>query len=334
MPRDAESGSGGGGGVVSQGAGAGAAGPWAVRLSDGAAFYVGAKEAQLPAALVGGRLDVNLGAQGGFDLAANVTDRDARLLGRAKILDSAGAVIDPALKGQLPAALSGGRLDVAIGAPVTLGRVDVNAALAAGSQVRVFDGTDELTILPVRTQPATTEKTAVVTELPNRLATYACVTTTITPAITVGVKELLAIWNGAEAKDKYLVELWATGLVTTAGTAGRSAIRVSTITSAPTGGTELGKVDISGAGASGMTNTMQVKTGGGAIGTTFIRKLVEWTTQTVGRIDVPLFVASNPGNGIILRGGANAGISIDIEREVAHTALVDLWTIGARWIEL
>lgn len=39
-----------------------AGGPFAVRLSDGAAFYAGAKEAQLPAALVGGRLDANLGA--------------------------------------------------------------------------------------------------------------------------------------------------------------------------------------------------------------------------------------------------------------------------------
>lgn len=52
----------------------------------------------------------------------DVTDRDARLLGRAKILDSAGAVIDPALKGQLPAALVGGRLSVdasGVAVPVT-----------------------------------------------------------------------------------------------------------------------------------------------------------------------------------------------------------------------
>lgn len=47
---------------------------------------------------------------------ADVSDRDARLLGRVKNLDSAGAVIDPALKGQLPAALVGGRLDENVGA--------------------------------------------------------------------------------------------------------------------------------------------------------------------------------------------------------------------------
>lgn len=50
------------GGAVDQGTGAGAAGPWSVRLSDGSAFYDGTKTGQLPAALVGGRLDTNLGA--------------------------------------------------------------------------------------------------------------------------------------------------------------------------------------------------------------------------------------------------------------------------------
>jgi hypothetical protein len=48
--------------TATQGAAAGAAGPWSVRLSDGAAFYDGTKTGQLPAALVGGRLDENVGA--------------------------------------------------------------------------------------------------------------------------------------------------------------------------------------------------------------------------------------------------------------------------------
>jgi hypothetical protein len=39
-----------------------AASPHSARLSDGAAFYDGTKTAQLPAALVGGRLDENVGA--------------------------------------------------------------------------------------------------------------------------------------------------------------------------------------------------------------------------------------------------------------------------------
>lgn len=39
-----------------------AAAPFSVELSDGAAFYTGAKTGQFPAALVGGRLDTNIGA--------------------------------------------------------------------------------------------------------------------------------------------------------------------------------------------------------------------------------------------------------------------------------
>jgi hypothetical protein len=87
-----------------------------VRIRDAAdaAFIEPVIKTQLPAALVGGRLDVNIGASAAT-VTADVSDRDARLLGRTKILDSAGAVIDPALKGQLPAALVGGRLDDNIG---------------------------------------------------------------------------------------------------------------------------------------------------------------------------------------------------------------------------
>jgi len=49
-----------------------AASPFSNRLSDGAAFYDAAKTGQLPAALVGGRLDMNLGAS-----SATVTAKDA-----------------------------------------------------------------------------------------------------------------------------------------------------------------------------------------------------------------------------------------------------------------
>jgi hypothetical protein len=75
----------------------------------------------------------------------DVTDRDARLLGRAKILDSSGAVIDPALKGQLPAALVGGRLSVdasGVAVPVTdnAGSLTVDAPVGTPLWVRLSDG--------------------------------------------------------------------------------------------------------------------------------------------------------------------------------------------------
>lgn len=280
-------------------------------------------------------------SDGGGSLTVDALDLDIRNLATGqdkvdvRLRDAADAAfIDPVIKGQLPAALVGARLDVNVGASVAIDVSD-RAAREVG-RVRLWDGTDEATITPLRTLPAGgTDKVLNIREIPNRLSTFAVTIATQTPAITIGVKELLALWHASTGtKDIYIVELWATAVITTASTAGRTTLRVSNITSAPTGGTELTKLDIVQGGTTDLTNAMQVKTGGGAIGTTFIRKLAEWATQTVGRIEIPLFVASNPGNGIVLPAGSNAGISIDIEREVAHTALVDLWTVGARWLEV
>lgn len=78
-----------------------AASPHSNRLSDGTSFYDAAKTGQLPAALVGGRLDVNIGA------------------GTVTVQDGAGSItVDSA---QLPAALVGGRLDVVVGAALPTG---------------------------------------------------------------------------------------------------------------------------------------------------------------------------------------------------------------------
>lgn len=64
----------------------------------------------------------------------DVSDRDVRLAGRVKNLDSAGAVIDPALKGQLPAALSGG------------GNLKVSLAEDGGAVIGVDDNGSSLTV--------------------------------------------------------------------------------------------------------------------------------------------------------------------------------------------
>lgn len=257
---------------------------------------------------------------------------DAQL--RASAVPVSGPVTDAQLRASA-VPVSGPLTDAQLRASAVSVDVSDRAAREVG-RTRIWDGTDEVTVVPMRTQPAATEKGIPTFEIPNRLATYSTATAEIAPAITAGVKELLAIWSAvAGTKDKYIVEVWITGLVTTASTAGRTTARISTITTAPTGGGELGKADVSGAGASDMTNTMSVKTGGGAIGTTFVRREAWHATQAVGsRISEPLFQASNPGNGIILRAGSGSGISIDIERAVAHTALVDQWTVSVRWLEV
>lgn len=85
--------------VVAQGAGAGAAAPWSARLTDGATFYIAALAAQFPALLVGGRLDVNVGASVLPTGAATEVTLATRVAAT-----------------QLPAALVGGRLDANVGA--------------------------------------------------------------------------------------------------------------------------------------------------------------------------------------------------------------------------
>lgn len=59
-----------------------AAAPFSIRLSDGAAFYDATKTGQLPAALVAGRLDINIGAVGAVTF--DVSDRAARLVGQVE----------------------------------------------------------------------------------------------------------------------------------------------------------------------------------------------------------------------------------------------------------
>lgn len=129
-----------------------------MKLSDGVdtALVSAAGELSVDMSDRSGRL---LGVIASITAAVDVSDRDARLVGRIKNLDSAGAVIDPALKGQLPAALVGGRLDVNLGAsgitlPVSLAAaVDVSdraarllGVLSTGSNVigsvKLTDGTD------------------------------------------------------------------------------------------------------------------------------------------------------------------------------------------------
>lgn len=75
---------GGGGGSSNQGTPNTVANAWPTKVTDG-----------VDVLLVNGDGSIDVG----------VLDRDARLLGRVKLLDSGGAVIDPALKGQLPASL-------------------------------------------------------------------------------------------------------------------------------------------------------------------------------------------------------------------------------------
>lgn len=84
-------------------------------------FFQATQPVSLAAAVdVSDRAGRLLGVIASVTAAIDVGDRAARVLGRAQILDSASAIIDPATKGQLPAALVGGRLDVNVGASAAI----------------------------------------------------------------------------------------------------------------------------------------------------------------------------------------------------------------------
>jgi hypothetical protein len=222
------------------------------------------------------------------------------------------------------------------------GSLTVDAPVATPVNVAISDGTDTATVLPVRTQPATTEKVLVTSELPARMATYQCVTAEVAPAITIGIKELLTFFHPAAVTvDVYIVEIVVSILVTTASTTGgRTNVEVLKSTSAGTGGTNLAAADVGGGlGTSAVitnaaANVMQVKTGGGALGTALIRQGVEHATQPLGSQRFEIFKASSLDNGIIMRGGSADGINIQVNRVAGHTALVDQWTASIRWVEL
>jgi hypothetical protein len=209
---------------------------------------------------------------------------------------------------------------------------------------RIGDGTDEATVLPVRTVPASTEKMLNIADLPTRLPTYQAVTAEVAPPITIGVKELLCFFSpAAVVQDVYIVEIRVGYYVTTAGTtAGRTNVEVFKVTSVGTGGVNVAGADIGGGlGTSAVitnaaANVMQVKTGGGALGAAVLRRQTPLiATSGVGSTwSEVIFSASSVGNGIILRGGSADGINIQVNRVVAHTALVDQWFASIRWVEL
>lgn len=137
------SGSGGGGGpaaTADQGNGnSSAAQGWSVRLTDGTAFYDAPIKAQLPAALVGGRLDVNIGASSAtVPVSGPLTDAQLR----ATAVPVSGPLTDAQLRAT-PVPVSG-TVTANIG---TSGSLATEATLAGvATSVKQSDGTQRTKI--------------------------------------------------------------------------------------------------------------------------------------------------------------------------------------------
>lgn len=132
--------------TAAQGTGAAAAGAWAARLSDGTVFYVGTQQGQLPAALVGGRLDTNVGAWLGS--TAPTVGQKAMAASLPVVLASDQSSVPVTVSAALPAGTNRiGRVE--LNAPTTAQLASVSVSVAAsgdntlvagagGQTVRVF----------------------------------------------------------------------------------------------------------------------------------------------------------------------------------------------------
>lgn len=132
---------------TSQGAGSGVATTfWTFRLSDGTNFYDGLKVGQLPAALVGGRLDINVGALGNTAIDTNSGTKSA---GTIRVVI---ATDQPALTNKL--LVTPDSVALPANQSVNLNQVagtatDVNSGVKSAGTLRVVLATD---------QPALTNK--------------------------------------------------------------------------------------------------------------------------------------------------------------------------------
>jgi len=167
--------------TANQGTDAGAAGPWSVRLSDGAAFYDGAKTGQLPAALVGGRLDENVGAWLG-STAPTVGQKVMASSLPVAIASDQSAV--PVTSTQLPAALVGGRLDENVGAWLGSTAPTVGSKTSANS-VPVVIASDQGSIPVAATIAATVTTTVAAPSLFTNFGTDPDVSVKATPGVVL-----------------------------------------------------------------------------------------------------------------------------------------------------
>lgn len=118
-----------------------AAAPFAFRLSDGTAFYDGVKTAQLPAALVGGRLDANTGAWLG---------------------STAPTVGQKTMAASLPVAIASDQTAI----PVSQGTA---AATAGRWPVALTDGVSIVDVIPAGESAVPADKALVVAPSPNTI---------------------------------------------------------------------------------------------------------------------------------------------------------------------
>lgn len=154
-------------------------------------------------------------------------------------------------------------------------------------RVRLWDGTDEATVIPRDSASTSTDKGLAVVKLSQHAPGYQVVTTEITSATTVGVKENLTLWHpAATAKNVYIVEIGANiRVVQSVGTFAWELQYISAENGTPGGTTITAQPLNLGDAASGLT-TRQVPTGAPTV-----------SGQIFQRASFPLPAAATPYTG-------------------------------------
>lgn len=175
-------------------------------------------------------------------------------------------------------------------------------------------------------------------EMPQRASGYAGAAASFSPAITAALQPGFTLFKpSTSVLDAYILEVFASLLVTTAGTAGRTSLQLQMITTDGTAGTTgASPLDVALA-ASACTYRAAPTANGTASGSPFARQLVLGPTAAVTSgppILVPLFKAATLSDAIVLEGGVNAGLEGVENQEVAGVALAYTISWHVRWIEL
>lgn len=172
---------------------------------------------------------------------------------------------------------------------------------------------------------------------PARGAGYAGQALSFAPAIAAGLQPGFTLFNPSSALDAYVLEVFASILVTTAGTAGRTSLQLQMLTADGTVGT-TGQTPLDNAlPASACTYRANPATNGTTTRGGFCRQLVLGPTAAVTTgppLLVPIFSATTLSDAIVLRAGANSGLQGNENQEVAGVAIAYEVSWHVRWIEL
>lgn len=208
-------------------------------------------------------------------------------------------------------------------------------------RVRLWDGTDEATVIPRGSVPASTDKGLAVVPLNVSRPAYQVVSGQLTSPTAVAVTQVMALWHPSSlAKDVYVIEIgvnyqsaaWATG---------RFDWRLTFISAdATTGGTTATPQPLDQSlPASGMLVSFQRTAGATAAGQVFQRAAqpapaaaTPYITSYDGVVIYRAKDLDDYSDAIRLRSGVAEGVLV--QQDIAVTvATAPIFNIYARWIE-